>query len=181
MRTGGKWPEGLRRVRDVGREHAQFAEFYRVHRAACLKAVVAATGDRQGAEDLVAESFTRAWMSWRKVSRHPAPQAWVMRTALNLRVSMWRRRRREVALADGHDVPVAADVGGVDATLMAALRSLPARQREVIALRAFLDLDTRTTAQVLGIAPGTVTAHLSRAVATLRGQLVPAETQEVKQ
>ncbi|MFE9202733.1 sigma factor-like helix-turn-helix DNA-binding protein [Micromonospora sp. NPDC007230] len=69
----------------------------------------------------------------------------------------------------------------MDAALMAALRRLPARQREVIALRAFLDLDTETTAQVLGIAAGTVTAHLSRAVATLRGQFVRAETQEIKQ
>ncbi|GAB3951816.1 sigma factor-like helix-turn-helix DNA-binding protein [Micromonospora vulcania] len=128
----------------------------------------------------MAEAFTRAWMSWRKVSRHPAPHAWVVRTALNLRVSAWRRRRREVAL-DGHDVVVGPDSAGVDATLMAALRRLPARQREVIALRAFLDLDTQTTAQVLGIAAGTVTAHLSRAVAALRGQLVSAESQEVTQ
>ncbi|MEV6341950.1 hypothetical protein [Actinoplanes sp. NPDC051851] len=36
------------------------------------------------------------------MSRHPAPAAWVVRTALNVRVSWWRRRRREVAL-DGHD------------------------------------------------------------------------------
>ncbi|MEH1165644.1 sigma factor-like helix-turn-helix DNA-binding protein [Micromonospora sp. CPCC 205539] len=165
----------------MGREQAQFAEFYRVHRTACVRAVAAGTGDPQGAEDLVAEAFTRAWVSWRKVSQHPAPQAWVVRTALNVRVSAWRRRRREVTLADGHDVLVGPDVGGVDATLMAALRRLPARQREVIALRAFLDLDTQTTAQMLGIAAGTVTAHLSRAVAALRGQLVPAETQEVVQ
>ena len=112
IRTGGKWPGGFRRVRDVGHEQAQFAEFYRVHRAACLKAVVAGTGDRQGAEDLVAEAFTRAWMSWRKVSRHPAPQAWVVRTALNVRVSAWRRRRREVTLADEHDVVIGPDSGG---------------------------------------------------------------------
>jgi DNA-directed RNA polymerase specialized sigma24 family protein len=38
----------------------------------------------------------------------------------------------------------------------------------VISLRAFLDLDTQATAEVLGIAPGTVTAHLSRAVTALR-------------
>lgn len=165
----------------MGREHAQFAEFYRVHRAACVKAVVAGTGDRQGAEDLVAEAFTRAWMSWRKVSRHPAPQAWVVRTALNARVSTWRRRRREVALTADHDLAVGPDAGGVDTTLMEALRRLPARQREVVALRAFLDLDTETTARVLGIAAGTVTAHLSRAIATLRGQFVPAESQEIEQ
>jgi RNA polymerase sigma-70 factor (ECF subfamily) len=54
---------------------------------------------------------------------------------------------------------------------MAALRRLPERQRQVIALRLFLDLDTAGTAEVLGIAPGTVTAHLARAVATLRGEL----------
>jgi RNA polymerase sigma factor (sigma-70 family) len=145
-----------------------------------VRAVVAGTGDRQGAEDLVAEAFTRAWMSWRKVSRHPAPQAWVVRTALNVRVSAWRRRRHEVSLSDDHDVAAGPDIGGVDARLIEALRCLPARQREVIALRAFLDLDTATTAQVLGIAAGTVTAHLSRAVATLRGQLVFAQTEEIE-
>ncbi len=46
----------------------------------------------------------------------------------------------------------------------------------MVALRVFLDLDTVTTADALGIAPGTVTAHLSRAVATLRSQLVSTET-----
>jgi DNA-binding CsgD family transcriptional regulator len=42
------------------------------------------------------------------------------------------------------------------------------RQRQVVARRLFLDLDTSRTAEVLGIAPGTVTAHLARAIATLR-------------
>jgi DNA-directed RNA polymerase specialized sigma24 family protein len=96
-------------------------------------------------------------------------------------VSRWRRERREVALAD-HDPAAATDPGtGVDAVLLAALRRLPVRQREVVALRCFLDLDTAATAEVLGIAPGTVTAHLSRAVATLRGLLVSADNREVDQ
>ena len=56
----------------------------------------------------------------------------------------------------------------VDASLISAVRRLPARQKEVVALRLLLDLDTDTTAQVLGIAAGTVTAHLSRAVTALR-------------
>ena len=45
-----------------------------------------------------------------------------------------------------------------------------ARQRQVVALRIFLDLDTAHTADVLGIAPGTVTAHLARARAALRAE-----------
>jgi RNA polymerase sigma factor (sigma-70 family) len=61
---------------------------------------------------------------------------------------------------------------------MAALMRLPARQRQVIALRLFLDLDTRQTAQVLGIAPGTVKEHLGRALASLRDDLVPIQHQE---
>ncbi|MCI3278872.1 sigma factor-like helix-turn-helix DNA-binding protein [Streptomyces cylindrosporus] len=152
----------------------EFAEFYRSSRDVCLRAVLAGVGERQLAEDLVAEAFTRAWAVWPKVARHPAPRAWVVRTALNIRVSWWRRRRREVALGEGHDV--AESPGGdpgVDPSLLALLRQLPRRQREVIAFRVFLDLDTEATAKALGIAPGTVTAHLSRAVATLRGHLVP--------
>jgi RNA polymerase sigma factor (sigma-70 family) len=156
----------------------QFEEFYRDSKDVCLRAVLAGVGDRDLAEDLVAEAFTRAWMSWRKVSGYEAPRAWVVRTALNTRISWWRRRRREVVL-DGHDVAAPARLGeAVDPVLLAAVCRLPKRQREVIALRVFLDLDTGTTGRVLGIAPGTVTAHLSRAVAALRGELVTADNQE---
>jgi DNA-directed RNA polymerase specialized sigma24 family protein len=55
---------------------------------------------------------------------------------------------------------------------------LPARQRQVVALRLLLDLDTNRTAQVLGIAPGTVQAHLGRAIASLRDDLMPEREQE---
>jgi len=156
------------RIGDVEASQAEFAEFYETSRDVCLRAVTACVVDRPMAEDLVAEAFARAWTSWRQVRQHPAPKAWVVRTALNARVSWWRRHRREVPLAD-HDPASASDPSEmVDAVLIAALRRLPARQREVVALRVLLDLDTETTAEVLGIAPGTVTAHLSRAVAALR-------------
>jgi RNA polymerase sigma-70 factor (sigma-E family) len=168
-----------KRVRDV--KQREFTEFYRADQAACLRAVLVSVGDRQVAEDLVAEAFTRAWVSWQQVSRHPAPRAWIVRTALNARISRWRRQRREVTW---DDVPAVEDRGtgdpGLDPVLLAALRRLPQRQREVIACRVFLDLDTAGTASALGIAPGTVTAHLSRAVASLRAHLVTEGNQEVR-
>ena len=157
-------------------EQDEFAEFYRASRDSCLRAVTAVVGDRELAEEQVAEAFTRAWMSWGKVRRHAAPRAWVVRTALNLGVSWWRRRRREVPLADHDAAAPPGTGGGVDPVLIAALRRLPGRQREVLALRVFLDLDTETAAEVLGIAPGTVTAHLSRAVTALRRDLPLANT-----
>jgi predicted ArsR family transcriptional regulator len=49
----------------------------------------------------------------------------------------------------------------VDRELLAVLLQHPDRQREVIALRLFLDLDTEQTARTLGIAPGTVRVHLT--------------------
>jgi RNA polymerase sigma-70 factor (ECF subfamily) len=64
--------------------------------------------------------------------------------------------------------------------LIAAVRRLPARQREVIVLRVFFDLDAETTANVLGIAPGTVGVHLHRAIAALRDQIPSFREQEAR-
>ncbi|HJZ03634.1 MAG TPA: sigma factor, partial [Streptosporangiaceae bacterium] len=80
----------------MGSQRPDFAEFYRETKDECLFAVLVSVGDRDTAQDLVAEAFARAWASWASVSRHPAPAAWVVRTALNAGVSRWRRRRREV-------------------------------------------------------------------------------------
>jgi len=89
-------------VQGMGHEQDEFGDFYRASRDSCLRAVTAVVGDRELAGEQVAEAFTRAWTSWGKARRHAAPRAWVVRTALNLGVSRWRRRHREVPLAD-HD------------------------------------------------------------------------------
>jgi hypothetical protein len=75
------------RKSDVEQDRLDFAEFYTSARDDCLRVVLVNVGDRNLAEDLVAEGFTRAWMSWRKVREHPAPRAWVVRTALNAHVA----------------------------------------------------------------------------------------------
>jgi RNA polymerase sigma-70 factor (ECF subfamily) len=166
----------------VGTKPLDFAEFYRESRDDCLRTVLVSVGDQDTAAELVAEAFARACASWRTVSRHPAPAAWVVRTALNAHISRWRRRRREVPVPDPGmvaDRPAAEDASGaLDSPVMAALMRLPARQRQVVALRLLLDLDTGRTAEVLGIAPNTVKAHLARALAALREDLVPTWQQE---
>jgi RNA polymerase sigma-70 factor (sigma-E family) len=165
----------------VSEQQTEFADFFQASWEPCLRAVVALVGSPELAEDQVAEAFARAWVSWRKVRCHPAPQAWVVRTALNTGASWWRRRRREVSLAD-HDVTVPGDLdGGLDAALLAAIWRLPPRQREVIALRIFLDLDTATIARQLGIEAGTVRMHLSRGVTALRHELTPTKNMEAGQ
>lgn len=121
---------------DVEQLRLEFTDFYTANRDDCLRIVLLSAGDRQVAEDMVAEAFARAWASWRKVRVHPAPVAWAVRTALNANVSWWRHR-----------------------------------QREVITLRVFFDLDMATTAALLGISPGTVGAHMHKALAALRTKI----------
>jgi RNA polymerase sigma-70 factor (sigma-E family) len=169
----------------VSREQLDFASFYATARDDCLRTVLVSVGDLDTAQDLVAEAFARAWASWRKVSRHPAPRAWVVRTALNAGVSSWRKRRLDRPLLTGDGTSSISAVAGADGMadpigreLMVALQRLPVRQREVIALRIFLDLDTAGTAKVLGIAAGTVKVHLSRGLATLRDDLSALQDQE---
>ena len=156
----------------------EFSDFYAAARDDCLQIILVTVGDRQLAEDLVAEAFTRAWASWRTVRRHPAPRAWVLRTALNLSVSWWRRRRREVVLGGSDLAAPGGDCGGLDGELLAAVRRLPVRQQQVIILRVFLGLDAQSSAEALGIAPGTVGAHLHRALATLRAQIPSSAIKE---
>jgi RNA polymerase sigma factor (sigma-70 family) len=159
---------------DVSQDKPGFADFFADSWEPCLTVVAASTGNMALAEDQVAEAFARAWASWAKVSRHPAPRAWVVRTALNAGVSWWRRRARETPLADHHIVASCSQGNGLDAVVLTALRRLPARQREVIVLRVFLDLDIGATARQLGIAPGTVRAHQARAMTALRDELAAA-------
>jgi RNA polymerase sigma-70 factor (sigma-E family) len=165
----------------VSSEQTEFADFFQDSWQPCLRVVVAVVGRPQLAEDQVAEAFAKAWASWPKVRRHPAPRAWVVRAALNTGASWWRRRRRELPLAD-HDVAAPGSPGGgLDATLLTAIWRLPARQREVIALRIFLDLDTAAIATQLGIEPGTVRMHLSRGVTALRHELTATKNTEAGQ
>jgi RNA polymerase sigma-70 factor (sigma-E family) len=155
----------------------EFEGFYAAARDDCLRIVLISVGDRQLAEDLVAEAFTRAWMSWPRVREHPSPRAWVVRTALNVHVSWWRRRRREVALASRENVATASHYPRLDGSLVTALQRLPRRQREVIVLRLLLDLDTATTARTLGMPAGTVASHLHRGLTALRRD-IPALTDQ---
>ncbi len=78
------------------------------------------------------------------------------------------------------DLPAAygASDSSVDPRIMTALMRLSPRQRQVVAMRLFLDLDTARTAQMLGIAPSSVKAHLARAIAALRDDLTRTRQQE---
>ncbi len=98
---------------------------------------------------------------------------------MNARVSWWRRHRLEVTLDNQPTMAATSQDLALDSSLVAALRRLPVRQREVIALRLLLDLDTSTTAAMLGISSSTVTTHLHRAIDALRRDIPARDDQEL--
>jgi RNA polymerase sigma-70 factor (ECF subfamily) len=147
-----------------------FESFYAEHRDDVVRAVFAVTGERDLTDEAVSEAFTRACARWSRVRAHPNPVAWVAKTAINEVRSAWRRRSRAARLTVGPE-PIAREAELTDSSVVASVLSLPLRQRQVVALRILLDLSTEQTARALGIAPGTVTAHLHRALSALETRL----------
>lgn len=152
----------------------EFTEFYAGSKDRCLRAAIAYGMAPDRAEEAVAEAFARAWSRWRSVRSMESPRAWVVRTAINADISWWRKRRRETAVPETPE-QLPRDDSDVDRDLLEAVRRLPPRQRQVVAMRYFLDLDAETTAHELGIARGTVSATLHQALKTLRLRLADSE------
>jgi RNA polymerase sigma-70 factor (sigma-E family) len=130
------------------------------------------SGDYQRAEDLAQIALMQAFRSWRRVRRADDPHNYVRRILVNSYLSMTRRRSFSEAPAAELDVdrtvpdPATGIVNSDD--LWRALATLSARERVVLVLRYYQDMDDRTIADVLGIKPSTVRATASRALASLR-------------
>lgn len=157
-------------------EQAGFETFFRTSRDPIFRAIWVSAGDRALAEDAVSEAFTRALERWSEVSLHPAPTAWVAQTAFNFVRTQRRSDRRLIELTP-FDVSV-SDESPIDPGLIRRVLALPRRQREVVALRVLLDLSTEHTAQLLGIASGTVTVHLFRALSRLEHEFAGSTEEE---
>ena len=102
------------------------------------------------------------------------PDAYLRRIVLNAHRSSFRKRRVSERLTSSPPdtaatVPDPAARHGDRATMLAALGTLPRRQREVLVLRYWLDLTEAQVAATLGCSVGNVKSQTSRALARLRG------------
>ena len=155
-----------------------FEEFVAARLPGLLRYAVVLTGDRDLAQDVVQEVLARAHVRWKQVSRADSPEAYVRRMVLNEFLS-WRRRwsvrqvepvgERLVELGDARTSSRdhAQDVVEAD-ELWARLARLPRRQRAVLVLRYYEQLDDLAIADLLRCAPVTVRSHASKALKTLR-------------
>jgi RNA polymerase sigma-70 factor (sigma-E family) len=132
--------------------------------------------EREQAEEIVMEAFARTLEAWNRLRNVDDPYPYVRRAVVNLsrsglrRRALIRRRRLEV-VPDAPAADVAVVAGESRREVLAAVRSLPRRQRECVVLRYLEECSTEQTADVLGIAEGSVKTHLHRALAALEKEL----------
>ena len=155
-------------------EPETFEEFYDREFTAVVALAYVLSGSRSGAEDIAQEAFIATHRQWRRVGRFERPDAWVRRVAANLSVSSVRRRLAEgralLRVASLRPPPLPAPPSETH-EFWSAVRSLPKRQAQVVALFYLEDLAVARIAEVLEMAEGTVKAHLHAGRRSLAARL----------
>jgi len=166
-------------------EQGALRQLYDRHEAQTFNLILRLAGDRQTAQDLMQETFTRVWTMARTFD--PARgsfKSWLFTIALNLTRSEMAKKRYAVrhveaeeadglvSREDGPDVLLARSEDG--RRVAAALGGLDPLLREVVVLKVYHQLKFREIAEMTGTPEGTLKARFHRAVAALREVLRPA-------
>jgi RNA polymerase sigma-70 factor (sigma-E family) len=149
----------------------QVTALYQAHALGLLRLAVIMLGERQAAEDVVQDAFLGLFRRWGALNDPERALAYVRSSVFNgCRTVMRKRaRNRQFVLAD-QDVESAeaqAILGEEYREVLAALRLLPDRQREAVALRYCLDMPVGEVARAMGVAEGTVKSATSRGIAAI--------------
>jgi RNA polymerase sigma-70 factor (sigma-E family) len=155
-------------------DRVAFERFVGEHGDRLLHAAYGLCGDWQHAEDLVQHALVSLARRWSDVSTNPLGYAY--RCLVRANIDRWRvLRRRPEVLVDPQDLPAAEPTNDPAASddhlvVLAALRTLPRRQRAIVVLRYLQDLSEVDTAAALGISVGAVKSGAARGLARLRAE-----------
>jgi len=151
---------------------------FRRHYAELLRLAVVMLGSREAAEDAVQDAFVSLHRNWRSMRDPEAAEAYLRSAVLN-RCRSWVRRQvsqraaRPLMLVSdlqesAEDSTVGRDEVG---SLVAVMRTLARRQREVLACRFVLEMSVAETALLLDISAGSVKAHTHRGLHALQQRI----------
>lgn len=157
-----------------------FEEFFARYRNPIFRTAYGLTGDRQVAEEILQDTFARAFQRRHSLRTDVSPLPWLHRVSLNLCYSRLSRRRLDSR-------PIGPDEGGVpdDRPLPAehaeqaelrqivrdGIAALPEKHQSVIVLYYLQRLSLQETAEVLDVRLGTVKSRLHYALIGLRRHL----------
>ena len=156
-------------------------DIYHVHYNQFVRLAVLLLHDVQTAEEVVQDAFEAMHVAWRRLNDKDKALQYLRQTVVNKSRSVLRHRK----VVDLHAPKPAPDEPSAEHAALvllersavgAALRSLPERQREAIALRYYADFSEADIAKAMGISKGAVKSHTARAMATLKTVLSQQET-----
>ncbi|MEA2023922.1 MAG: sigma-70 family RNA polymerase sigma factor [Actinomycetota bacterium] len=150
-----------------------FASFYERELRPVIGLAFVLSGSRSGAEDLAQDAFLKAYKQWETVGAYDNPGAWVRRVVSNNSVSVFRRGKAEAKALTrfAGSMYVVPDMSPDAMATWAAVRKLPNRQAQAIALRYYDRSSIADIARILKCSENTVKTHLQRAKQTLEAHL----------
>lgn len=168
---------GIRMAKEPARNE-ELDVLFRRHYTGLLRLAVVMLGNREAAEDAVQDAFASLYRNWRSLREPDVAEAYLRSTVLN-RCRSWVRRQvtqraaRPLMLVQQHqpsaeDTIVDRDEVG---SLVTVMRTLPRRQREVLACRYVLELSVEETARLLSISEGSVKTHAHRGLKALQQRM----------
>jgi RNA polymerase sigma-70 factor (sigma-E family) len=164
-----------------------FAEYFAARLSATRRIAYLMCGDWHWADDLTQVAFVRLAAAWHRVRDYGALDAFVrtclVRAFLAETRRSWRKRERSFAeVMPQTNVMDSQETTAHRLEIARALAEIPPRQRAVLVLRFYEDLDVAETSRVLHCAEGTVKSQTARGLAALRAALgnpSPAMLKEV--
>jgi RNA polymerase sigma-70 factor (sigma-E family) len=165
-------PDGLMADRSWTADEA-LEQLYAAHWRQLVRLSVLLVRDVGTAEEVVQDAFIAVHRRWGRLRDPDKALAYLRQTVVNQSRSAIRHRmvvaRHAARGPDPEPEPEhPAEVVGRRAAVLEAMRALPQRQREVLALRYYLDLSEAEIAATLGISRGAVKSHASRGASALR-------------
>jgi RNA polymerase sigma-70 factor (ECF subfamily) len=151
----------------------EIEELYRRDLDRFVRVAAAMLGDREAARDAVHDGFAVAVRKRKSYSGRGPLAGWLWQVVVN---TVRNTKRRERPVFELPETVTASNGTSESGRLRMALAGLPERQRLVVFLHYYADLDYRTIAAALGIQEGTVGATLTAARAALRSSLREVST-----
>ena len=146
-----------------------FDDYYRSDYRKLVGLAYVMTGSHVAAEDLAQDALTEAHRKWAKISTYDDPAGWVRRVMINKSTSRLRRVRTEakglVQIAARRAETLVPTERSLE--VWEAVRRLPTRQAQVIALFYWEDRSIADISEILDLSPETTKTHLKRARSTL--------------
>jgi RNA polymerase sigma-70 factor (ECF subfamily) len=167
-------------------ETASFEDFYIQQWPWLVRCLIAQAGDSRWAEDIAQDTMLDAREKWDQLLTYDRPDRWLLKVAIR-RLRRMERKGRLGCLFSEDDGSVAADLAALAVSdawidrnldLLAAIRTLPRRQAEVVVVHCIADFTLAETGQILGFSEAAAKTHMQRARRRLQELLETGQEDE---